>query len=170
MKNKRGQFYLIASFIIISLLIGFVSVKNYSQTAPVKIYDISEELNIESAQVIEYGIVQDVQVSDLLGDFSQKYSDYTGKELDELYFVYGDSEEVVIVTYKEVSTGSISLGNYKTEIATSKTEVSRSSNPGQKVEISLDNKKYDFELKQGQNFYYIIQKETENEVYSITNK
>ena len=61
MKQKRGQFYLVAAIVIISLIVGFSVVSNYATNKEVvKLYDLKEELGIESANVLKYGTYQSV--------------------------------------------------------------------------------------------------------------
>ena len=55
MKTK-GQFYLMAAIVIIVVIISFAAVSNYAKKkAEIKIYDLGDELGIESEQVIDYG-------------------------------------------------------------------------------------------------------------------
>jgi len=56
MRQKRGQFYLIAALIIIAVIIGFAGISNYIQKKEViKLYDLGEELGIESQNVLDFG-------------------------------------------------------------------------------------------------------------------
>ena len=55
--DKRGQFFLIAAVVIIGLIIGLSVVYN-SVKAPKEdsqVYDLSKEIDYESAQVIDHG-------------------------------------------------------------------------------------------------------------------
>ncbi len=47
LRNKRGQFYLIADIIIIAAIIGYAAVSKYlGKTESVKLYNLGEELGI----------------------------------------------------------------------------------------------------------------------------
>ena len=105
MVNKRGQFYLMAALIIILLIIGFATISNYSKTKSYsKTYDLGEELEIESAQVLNHGIYNEEigteQMEGLLEGFIEEYSKIGS--LDELYFVFGNAETIVFMGYQQL--------------------------------------------------------------------
>ena len=56
--GKRGQFYLIATALIVMIVFGLVSVSNAAivQPRPVKFYDLSADYGAETARVIDYGV------------------------------------------------------------------------------------------------------------------
>ena len=52
MMNKEGQFYLLIAIIIATAIIAFASITNYiDNKSPAKLYDLKEDLEIESAYV-----------------------------------------------------------------------------------------------------------------------
>ena len=61
MISKKGQLYIITIAIIITVLVGLTAVSNYVRTKPrdTKIYDLGKEFNIETGNVIDYGIYLD---------------------------------------------------------------------------------------------------------------
>ena len=93
--NKKGQFYLLAAIIIIIVIVGFATVSNYlKKKGTVKLYDIKDELQIESGEVLEYGISEEItDINDLrilIDDFIVKYQEYAG-EGKSLYFIFGNA-------------------------------------------------------------------------------
>src|SRR3989338_6227569 len=55
--NKSGQVYIIAAIIVIGLILGYVTVTNVLRKSDtnVRVYDMRDELNIESGEVLDYG-------------------------------------------------------------------------------------------------------------------
>jgi len=178
--KKRGQFYLLAAIVIIALLIGFASLTNYiSKKGEVKIYDLKEELGIESGQVLDYGTYGRYSTEDfnkLLENFTRTYTDFAGAG-KELYFVFGNKDGINVATYSEVSTGSISLNigggqSIIIDIKENEYNITKVNNPEKedKIRILIGNIPYDIELTEGQNFYFIISQEISGEVYIESNK
>jgi hypothetical protein len=174
MKNKRGQFYLVAAMIIIAIIVGFAAVTNYAGTKrEVRIYDLSEELSIESEQVIDYGILSSEEnLPLLLENFTEIYDAYTG-EGKEIYFIFGNEEGLFGYTYSDLEVGSIdaTIGSTSTRvpiIQRNKEEFEPLYDEG-KVIVSVGNITHEFSLKQGQNFYYVISQEIEGEEYVVKN-
>lgn len=55
--NKRGQFYLMVSIIIVAVIVGLISVHNIAKKKPVaKISNLEEELETESEKVLDYSL------------------------------------------------------------------------------------------------------------------
>ena len=51
MRGKEGQFYLAAAIVIIVLIVSFAGITNYiKRSEPVRIYDLKDELGIESGK------------------------------------------------------------------------------------------------------------------------
>ncbi len=175
MINKRGQFYLIAAIIIIAVIIGFVAVSNYlEKDESTKVYDLGEELKIESAQVLDYGIyneLDEVDMAGLLVGFIEEYSKYG--EINKLYFIFGNTEKIIFLGYQElegevtIETGSgiSDLLHLYGRTPLNETYVS----PGSKVIVKINGVEYAFDLKPGENFYFILVITSEGEQHVITN-
>jgi hypothetical protein len=166
--NKRGQFYLVGAIVIVSLIIGFVTITNFTkQDTSTKVYDLSEELGVEANQVLEYGLInQGTQnpgeklnsLDQLIPDFTNKYSSYISDDKVKLIIIFGDKKGIRVVTYNDVS-GSFSYGgetSLELRGATSTEPVPVTEN---KVTVKIDGVDHVFELQEGQNFYYIISQE-----------
>lgn len=148
--NKRGQFYLVGAIVIVSLIIGFVTITNYTkQDSSTKIYDLSEELGIESSQVLEYGLVNQ---DDKIPDFTEKFGVLNSQV--KLVIIIGNEKEIKKVTYNDIS-GSFSYGDSGKEFkgATSIENIPIVEN---KVTVIIDGISHTFNLQEGQNFYYVL--------------
>jgi len=169
MKNKRGQFYLLAAIIIISVIVGFAAVSNIAKKkSSVKLYDIKEELNIEGGEVLEYGEFFAENLENTINDFTDKYKEYTGED-KELVFIYGNSEEVKKISFSRETSVKSGVGeSSQTTYELRKKEESLFVEPGtDKVNVTIDTRNYDFELKPGQNFFFIISQELEGETHIV---
>jgi len=175
--KKRGQFYLLAAIVIITIIGGFAAVSNYTQNqGSSKIFDLKEELGIESGKVLEYGIVSDNETItvgtehiSIIEHFIDLYEQYAG-ENKKIYFIYGNREEVTLITYDQVVTGSLRIvgsANANTPIVQDilGTDVARETfTPrGGKVTITIEGVNYDFNIKPGENFFFVISQELEGE-------
>lgn len=148
--NKKAQFYLIATIIIVSLFLSFVAVLNYSiKRENLVIYDLAEELNIEGQKVLDYEQYSGDSVFD---EFAESYSDYVGNER-RIYFLVGDDSNPEAFYYDEGS----------------KNTISRDVSEGEAT-IEIEGNEYTFELNPGQNFYFVITEEYKGQEYFITNQ
>ncbi len=152
MLNKRGQFYLLAAIIIITILVGFVTIQNYSRKkTSVTIYDLGEELGIESQNVIDYGTYNDENLDILLGQFIETYVDYAGVGKN-LYFLFGNSDSMHVKAYEELI--EVDMSDHVTREAG-------------KIIIAIDDVEYQFDLAAENNFYFVISQEIEGEKYIV---
>ena len=147
--NKTGQFYLMATIIIIGIVIGVLTISNYSvKKEQIAIYDFAEELEIEGERVIDYETTTSESEFD---DFAEKYSEYAGNEKD-VYFIVGELGDMEVFKYE----GPI------------KQPQSYQMN-GDNLTTTIDDIDYSFELKEGKNFHFVILENTPEEKYVVTN-
>jgi len=170
--DKRGQFYLISTILIITLIGGFVLISNYSQKRSNIGFDyLGEELSIESEKVIDYGINNNLNIKILLENFTKTYSTYS--EAENLYFIFGNRERITLSGYKKLNSGAIyiDVGSGNQELILNKGIYNSNefANPQENIKVTVNEIKYDFSLKPGENFYFIISKELEGETYILTN-
>ena len=100
--NKRGQFFLIAALVIVTTLIELstVYISTTSPNEDTQVFDISEEINQEAAQVIfngyESGNTQDIDnnIRDLVSFYAK-----TNPESDIAVY-YGDQDKVQSIVYE----------------------------------------------------------------------
>lgn len=170
--DKEGQFYLLTTVLIITMIGGFILISNFSQKRiDIKFDYLGEELNIESEKVIDYGINNNKDIKTLLENFTETYSIYS--EAENSYFVFGNRGIITLAGYKKLNSGSIfiNVGSGNQELILNK-EVYNSSefiNPQENIKVIVNEIEYDFSLKSGENFYFILSKEIEGEIYIIRN-
>ena len=154
--DKTGQFYLISAIIIATLVLGIVAISNYSRReSNLKLHALKEEIRIESAHVLDYGLYNDLDEAALyalLLDFTKNYIDYQGQGKD-LYFIFGDQDNITVTGYQE-SAKVVYLDG--TLITNGAGEFNGGINPGTDIVLSIDGMPYEFELTNGKNFYFIL--------------
>lgn len=200
MRNTKGQFYLLAAVVIVALIIGFAGVSNYlNKKNQTKIYDVKEELNIEGKDVLEYGILRGedeieltVTVNNVIGEtifgsdaiikhfitIYNLYLESVGENLD-IYYILGNGGDIKAYKIVDVESGSITLDlgvdspDLGVTLITKSIEeisggdVSRSDG---RIQVVIDEIDYDFDLEEGENFYFIISQEVGGEKYVETNQ
>lgn len=159
MKNKRGQFYLIAAAIIIVIVLSYASISNTSKKQQfTEIESAKQELEIESRAVLDYAAYSGTDAEAQLTAFTQDYSSYSSAE--NLYFVFGDGSKVNVAAYQRAGSGTIlvNVGSGDVEMEIEKDTYTKNSysNPGPTITLTINEVSYDFELKQGTNFYFIL--------------
>ena len=167
--DKSGQFYLIAAIILASVIIGISTVSNYSKKSKsFEVYDLKEELHIESGNVIDYGISKgysQIEMYELLNDFTQAYIDSESNDKD-LYFVFGDEDNMTLKGFQN-SPQTVSLNNVVITMAQG--AFIGGINPvGEDLSVSIAGNNHDFKLESGENFYFIISKKIGGNEYVVT--
>lgn len=177
-KNKRGekgQFYLLAAIIIIMIIITFAAVSNYSKKKEItRLYDLGEELEIESMSVLDYGTYSEFDETTmilLLEGFIEAYADYG--DLERIYFIFGNTENITVMGYQELITGEIQVDVGEEisvlQITKGHTASEEYSIRGNKVKIIIEGDEYEFKLEPGENFYFVIYADVEGETHVVTN-
>ena len=179
MRNKKGQFYLIAAIFIVLILFGTNSVATYalSKPEPRTINDISEELNRETYKIIEHGIVRDVNLTRLIEKFSGKdMATYVLKNSEDaaIVFVYGNKTNFDAIAIENQAIGKITVGGAGFTINSgfpfSKKQKPKKSKDGKFLELEIKEKVYKFEIKENEMFYFLIVKDRGDEVFIERNK
>ncbi len=148
-RNKKAQFYLIASIILVALFLSFVSLMNYSikKNNP-EIYKYADELKIEGAKVLDYDINTGQSEFD---EFAKSYSYYVGRNR-EIYFIVGDSGSLDVFNYNEEDKEGVAY-----------------TEGGGNVVVNVEGTDFTFELKPGQNFYFVMNDKYKDQEYFVTN-
>jgi len=173
--DKTGQFYLIAAIILATLIIGIVTISNYSRReSNLKLHELKEEIQIESAYVLDYGLYKGFDEAGfytLLLDFTKDYIDYQGKNKD-LYFVFGNQNNITVTGYQETEKEvTISSGSSQAIITNEAGEFTggiNSETDMAMVILSINDTLYEFELNSGKNFYFILSQKINKGEYIIT--
>jgi len=147
--NKRGQYYLVTAIIFIGIFFILISVVNQSKKETnMIIYEISKEMKIESSKVIEYSAYTG---NNRIEDFTKKYAEYAGQETN-IYFITGN-----------LATATQEVYNYTNGIKTT----IPSNIEGNVLDTILEGQTYSFEFKKGENFYFVIIREENDEKYVL---
>ncbi len=145
-KNKRGQFYLVATVIIVATILVYTGVTNYYLKKTYStVEEVKEELDIESSHILEYGTFDDLR------DFLSKYSSYLGENF-ELYVIMGELGELNAYKYHN---GEESEYDY--------------SQSEEKASITIEGITYSFEILPGKNFKFIVINKISEEKYVAKN-
>lgn len=174
MKTK-GQFYLVMAVVISVAIIGFAVVSNYIKSNNnVKLYDLGEELGFESSEVLSYGIITEgINNTELVEHFTTLHDQYAGNDKN-VYYIFGNGNKVIAYEYGEftagridvtTSAGPLGLDILKRAQLPLETEYTAGNS---KVTVTIDEKPYTFDLKPGENFYFVISQQTGGENYVVT--
>jgi len=170
-KNKRGQFYLIAAFIIIGIIVGSVVISNYAKKqSTTRLYNLRDDLKIESENVLEYGTYSEfdeVQMQELLLNFVETYSTYIGEGI-QIYFVFGNRDKIIVAGYQELTSETIYVEGSPMMITEAEYTYEEFYPEANKIIVTIDSVEYEFKLKAGENFYFVISQEIEGEEYVVT--
>jgi len=170
---NKGQVYIIAAVLIVGTIITFATIMNYSKKQnPIEIYNIGEELGTESVNVLEYGTYNNYdneQMKRLLISFIKEYSRYGN--IERLYFIFGNLSGITFVGYHELIVDRIYItsGTNISEIvipdsAGAHLVVKDLIPQNENITIGVTQTDYNFRLRAGENFYFIIfQKEGEEQ-------
>lgn len=149
-RGKKGQFYLIATIILIIILFGFITISNYVKKENYKkIYYLGEELKIESAEILEYGLSN----PDKIDYFMSNFSTYAGEEVEIIYLIENDAGDINV--YKYLNGERI-------------TEETVTENEG-KISFTFNEVVYEFETNVGKDFHFIMAQGINGEKYVVTN-
>lgn len=173
--KKRGQFYLIAAIILSLLILGFISMTNYSQRqTSITVSDFGKELNIESKNVLDFGTYSgysQTQMHEFMKNFSTDYINNVRDE-KESYFIFGDGSLITVVGYSEkTKTIFVGVGTGKNTMTINAQQISQQDfNPAASaITITIEGEDYSFALKSGKNFYFILFEEIGDEEYAVRN-
>lgn len=185
LKNKKAQFYIIAAVVISGIIVMLALVLNVSDHRDFdELYDLGEELKIESEKVMDYGVynsLSDQGIRDLTKNFTEIYTDYKGDKKD-LYFVFGNSTRITVAGYvgserdpEDVSSEVI----VKEDDGSSFGSVEIRENEGYVISdyplntdsiiIEVDDIEYSFDLGEGEYFYFVINKKIGGQHYIVSN-
>ncbi len=163
MQNKRGQFYLIATMIILAMVIGLVTVKNTSKKQEFgEIEEAAEELSIEIEAVLDYVVFRGEDVNTQMRIFMDDYLKYSN--IENIYFFYGEKADpnVYIKTKREKSSARITVEGYGVDV-----EIGENPETFRLItddlEVVINDILYKFKWLEGNNFYFILSEGNERD-------
>jgi hypothetical protein len=170
MLNKKAQFYLVSIMIVISIFLGFATVANYGKRTEIfSLNDLSEELTIEKRYLLDYifyNQLDESQIEDTFIDFSENYIKKIGNDKD-IFFIFTIGENLSLYGNQITPTNfSIDYGlGY--ENLNEKGKFYNSYKKGDNFKIKIEEEEYIFEIRPGQNIYYLIHHLKNEERYII---
>ena len=174
MVSKSGQFYLIAALVFSLVILGLITVSNYSKKIPnAGIEDLKEEIQTESAYVLDYGIkneFSDDEIYGIVNEFTQAYID-SEQGTKDFYFVFGTSDNLTVKGYQATDKEVIiESGTVEATITSFEGEFNGGIDPdGTDIILSIDSATYSFQLNAGYNFYFVVYETIDSNVYIVTN-
>ncbi|HRZ85611.1 MAG TPA: hypothetical protein P5277_02415 [Candidatus Paceibacterota bacterium] len=165
--DKKGQYFLIAAIIVVVMLFAMAGITNkLIKRSGDETYDLKKELKLESVSVVNYGTIHTDELQGKLEDFVKQYGKYSG-EGREAYFIFGNGNEVQIYFYNpNEDSGSISLDGTNIaliheSITIEPTQITSSDG---KFKVEVKGYTYEFELKEGENFFFILQEDKTEDI------
>lgn len=171
--KKRGQFYLVAILIIVSLVIGLVSIQNQSFfNKKSDVGKIGKEIMEEKTYLLSYISRNNLDVENsnlILENFSKEYSDFLGNSKTS-FFVWGNVIPSSTNSFKYILKNKLEEDEYILEISGINQTINSQgifSTNQELLSLYVSGSKYDFILYEGQNIYYLIKYNYDEEVYII---
>ncbi len=162
-RGKKGQFYIIAAIIIIGVLVGIFFAGNYAKTkkAYTRVYDLGDELNIETGNVYDHGVYSEENVTELIRSWADTYKNYTRDVVENWILIYGDENKMTAMYFTLEDSGSecIDFGTSPVCVPQEQTvfaEGTLDPEGNKTIEVVFKGIDYDFELEEGQNFFFVI--------------
>ena len=158
---------IIVSLIVsITTSVNFIEKKSHSNFR----YD-ANELKFESEKFMDYVISNNFDSSETktqITKFTDDYASYSNA--DNLYFIFGDSSGITFNGYqKKLEAVSVNTGTGYTDITFLNEKATGNYPNPSSVKIKIDGVEYPFTLNTGQNFYFVISKEIDGDVFTETN-
>lgn len=162
MRDKRGQFYLIAAMIIIAMVIGLVTIVNTSQKQEFdEITEAAEELSIEAEAVLDYAVINGVTVNTQMNNFTNDYIAYTNVE--NVYFFYGEGTSVNVKAFRKKTPAQIEVEGSPLNIINGTTTTGSFTVSDGVLNVVIDYIEHQFSWLEGNNFYYILSEGNEKD-------
>lgn len=181
LRDNRGQFFLIAAVIIIAVIVSIVTITNYTHKKEVvRLYDLGEELGIESQQVLDYGTYSELdeeEMTELIENFIENYVSYI-EEDKNIYFVFGNKNRINVIGYQDIIPEEVrvclnleDLDSCKNYLLIGETEeYTKPAGEIDKIKVIIGGIEYEFSLKEGENFYFVIWQEIGGDKYVVSSQ
>jgi hypothetical protein len=195
MKSKRGQFFILAAVILVSILASIFLYTNevFLQESSGSIESLKKEISGETANVIDYGLYSgEDRLEEFIGNMSENL---LVRSNPEMIFFYGNSTELKILNIGEEDiqininniqnrcpgikndiTPQLGLGDMELGIQLSLEDLNNrdlicnlslgSSN--NHLNFTINETEYSLPLNTNKNFYFIIKQVVGDQVYVAT--
>ena len=167
-RQKRGQFYLIAVLVIASMIIAIITVTNFVKVSGTnRVSELSKQIPLEKNYVLDYIVNKNLNSSEaqkVLDNFSNMYVGEIGTDKD-IFFIAGTNKSIDLIGNR-ASNDSVfyDVGNGFQNL-TDKGRFTKTMATNGSISIKLPEGTYSFLLYPGQNLYYLIKYNYSNEVY-----
>lgn len=153
MVNKKGQFYLIAAIVVVGLVVAFIGVTNFSnKEEKTRAQSIFNQLEIETQKILEFGAVNGAYPWDA---FAKNFSNYAGQEINIDFVVVNNTATMNYECFRYYANGT-------------KINLVCSENSGE-ITLSETFNNFVFDIKKGQNIYFVVFEESDGERYVFAN-
>jgi len=133
-------------------------------------YNLTRDYNLSNSKVVGYGVYnqEDINsINKLIQESQNIFSQYK-EENGKIYFIFGNENEVTLVSYEQIFGGSIGvvLGDkYSAFKIRQESYKSKKLSPLERtVDVEIEGQKYSFNLKKNENSYFIIYKNMTKEL------
>jgi len=172
LKQKKGQFYLIAIILIIVIIFGLVNASNkvVTQQKPTKFYDLSKDYEAETSKVVDYGIYNkyspSVNITEKIKNITETFrkSSFNKNYNYGLIFLYGNTTDlqqvpIGIETIQSPISYELATDSPTAIQTTSQTELTTKeyTRTGNIIEVKFLDNTYSFTLTEEDNFYFVVQ-------------
>lgn len=177
---KKGQFFIIAALVLVSVIIGLTTIYN-SITIDKEdstVYDLSAEINFEAAQALDQGTFgEGVQIDDSIARLTQFYKESNPEQ--DIIVIYGNETILKIISYVTRETGEVTLDLGGSTVVIHTDGVRQDGDPLEEslcvenfckssVNLILSNDAtYSFNLRPGQYFYVVLTKDSGDEIKTV---
>lgn len=182
--NKRAQFFIIAALILSIIILSFGQVYTSSrvEVENTRVYDLSEEIQYETNQVLDNGFLTQQSQQVIEENLKNLTTYYASLNPDsDIDIVFGNETVLKNVKYeantedRQVRIDTLDLPNpsatgSKSDRGTGVTVEDKSGKKILKIKIVLDKKdgkprfaEREFEIEEGKSFYLVVRKKVKNE-------
>lgn len=167
--ERKGQVFLMAAIIIAGLLFALTKTANkgVSREKPGAFYDLADEIGFETKRVLDYGVINGKPSATLAGQLLLNYTEHIANE--DVVFIYGDASGVYAVYYQTINTLGVSILNsnvfFPVTILTQTPVQVKKDSVANTATVKILGNDYNFNLKPGQNFYFVLIKKDKGEQF-----
>ena len=146
--------------IIVVLLMVLFSLAVYFLHENKITYNLTEKFGIQG-QVIDSGISPQAESYDIaIEKFNQIYEENI-KNNKKTFLIFGNENGVVLINYEDIVYGNVNVllgeSNLNLNIKEGKFSIKTLEPKENKIKFILDDKEYEFNLKEGEDIYLIVE-------------
>jgi len=166
--QKRGQFYLLTSIIIIGIILSVITLSNVLKKDDVTTLEsFAEELDIEAQHVLDYtSLNPQIDQELFMIDFIEDYVNHSN--INNLYFIFGTQEKIIVAANHKKEAGRIIVNDEEFEILQNTFTNQSYDGPLTEMNININGILHIYPIEAGENFYFIMADGEENGNYFFT--